>query len=676
MSHCALIRAMKTVWVIFGFLACVFGWSQMVIPPSIPAKLLSKPPVIDGVVEAGEWEEAYTTQEFWSPTRQQPAPFSTRVAVGYTREAIYVAFECVDPEPHLIRAQVTRRGSGMEQDDHVAVVVDPQNQGTDAYWFRVNPLGTQAEQIPGGSSQNIRWRGDWQARAHLHESGWSVEVRIPFAILRYSAEQTQFGIAFVRWVPRLQEQFVFPNTGQVFNTRRLTVWEGVRVPAPRRPLVLMPYVLGGTGSGTRYSQGGFDVKYVAENGISLVGTFQPDLENIASAVTSIDFTYEERALDETRPFFQEGRWFFPWRRFFHTPRVPDIDWGLKAFGTTGRWAFGVLGAEYASRSVGQHFTVGRVRYQLAPQTFLGLQGLYDQRRNAPERLWGIDLNQRWITSKGDWNLGVYYYRLQSARNGHYAVVRLDRSAPIRQISWTIDYTEISADYRPRLAFVPVSDYREWDLEARYEDKPSGGAFLKWEVGVEGSFRRRFSGALLDESLSLSAQGLLRNHMEFGVRLTRLQRPTHLDQTISLQVRWRTLDIYRTGQVQLLVGNQNKGRSQYWFAEQKLEILPRLRLEARWESLLIDYPQRPDDRAKQLLLTLNYEITPERGLGGRYIAYSSSQSGRTQRINNFFLTYFQRLRNGQELYVIWGVPAAERTQNRLAVKLLTPLDLVL
>jgi hypothetical protein len=123
--------------------------------------------------------------------------------------------------------------------------------------------------------------------------------------------------------------------------------------------------------------------------------------------------------------------------------------------------------------------------------------------------------------------------------------------------------------------------------------------------------------------------------------------------------WNVLDIYRTGALSLRVGEQNGGRSFYALLTQAYELAPRLRLKLELESLDIDYPSDPTDRARQLIFTLNYEIDPERAVGGRLVLNRLEFGGETQTTRNFYLTYLQRVRRGFDLYIIYGLPNASR-----------------
>jgi hypothetical protein len=85
-------------------------------------------------------------------------------------------------------------------------------------------------------------------------------------------------------------------------------------------------------------------------------------------------------------------------------------------------------------------------------------------------------------------------------------------------------------------------------------------------------------------------------------------------------------------------------------------------------------QLPDDRINQVILTFNYDFSSERSIGGRYIYRQEPGNRAGETVNNFYLTYLQQVRRGVDLYIIYGLPNANRSQNRLAVKLVTPIEL--
>jgi hypothetical protein len=378
---------------------CLSAFAQPVEPRSFPAQKLSRPPVIDGVVNPDEWAEAYFVERFWSPSRQQWGAFPTRAYIGYDSEAVYVAFICEDPDPSQIRAQETKRGGYLENDDTVLVLLEPQARGLEPYSFTVNARGAQADDFPAGTTENIRWRGDWHAATQLLPNGWSAEVRIPFRILRYPPKQTRFGVILERYIPRLNEIYTFPNMGAYYSTRRQSLWTGLELPPPRYPVILLPYFTGDSDPNRTHGRGGLDVRYIAGDPLTALLTVKPDFRNIAADVARVDFSYTEKVLAETRPFFQEGSEYLPGRAVFYSVRVQELNAGLKAFGALGDWRYGATVGEYAHNGRLRQFGVGRVRYQFAERSFVSLLGVRLQ-GDVQEDTLGALLDTQRITGAG------------------------------------------------------------------------------------------------------------------------------------------------------------------------------------------------------------------------------------------------------------------------------------
>lgn len=658
-------------WIV-GVGLTVFAWAQPVEPRTFPAKRLSKPPVIDGVIGEEEWREAYQVERFWSPSRRNWAEFPTRAYIGYDAQALYVAFLCEDPDPKQIIAKETKRGGNVENDDLVGVLIDPQARGLEPYMFLVNPLGTQSEEIPQGTNENIRWRGDWQARARITEQGWQAELRIPLQVLRYPARQARFGVVLERYVARLNEIYTFPNMGAFYSPRRQALWEGLELPPPRYPIILLPYFTGDTTPQQSTSQSGLDVRYVAGDAFTALLTLKPDFRNIAGDVAKVDFSYTEKVLAEQRPFFQEGSDFMPPRPVFYSLRVQDLTAGFKTFGTQSDWRYGLMVGEYEHNARKRQIGVARLRYQFAERSFLNLVGARLQ-GDVEEDTYGAILDAQQITGIGELRLTGTYYRLKGARKGNFQQYTLTRNAPERRPNYRLQYTDIEPSYRPRLGYVPEWGYRGLSFGVLWFDRPPDRRFLYTETRLTLNTRQRYGGARLDQGGTLLFQWLYPSQNRLTLSLDYLDRPPNIDRTLTLTYGWQVLDIYRAGELTLRAGDLNGGRSWYLNLTQSLEPARRFRLRLDVEALEIDYATAPTDRAQQLLFTLNYEIDPERAFGGRLVLSRSEFGGETETIRNFYLTYLQRVRQGFDLYLIYGLPNASRTQNRFALKVITPIE---
>ena len=92
------------------------------------------------------------------------------------------------------------------------------------------------------------------------------------------------------------------------------------------------------------ARAGADIRYEVTPQLRLIGTANPDFDNIEQAVEGIDFSYGERYVPDRRPFFSEGGNVYNVGQLFYSRRIEDMDGGLKLFGKLGKnTSVGTLG---------------------------------------------------------------------------------------------------------------------------------------------------------------------------------------------------------------------------------------------------------------------------------------------------------------------------------------------
>jgi hypothetical protein len=97
-----------------------------------------------------------------------------------------------------------------------------------AYVFAVNPLGTQSDArvVNDGRTTDVTWDAEWKAGAQRQEWGWSAEMAIPLASMRFQAGEDQsWGVNFGRgrrrsldlsfWTGPLDAEFRVSQAGTV-----------------------------------------------------------------------------------------------------------------------------------------------------------------------------------------------------------------------------------------------------------------------------------------------------------------------------------------------------------------------------------------------------------------------------------------------------------------------------
>jgi len=187
---------------------------------------------IDGNLDEAVWRQAAVLTGFslYQPFDQRPAPDSTEVLVWYSSNAIYFGIRAFEPHGQVTATLADRDRIG--SDDNVEIHLDTFDERNRAFVFLVNPFGVQADGtknetggfIPGANvmpgQDDLSADFVWQSRGRLIEGGYVVEVRIPFASLRYPllAEQ-RWGLQIDRhvqhngyeetWTPALKASATF-----------------------------------------------------------------------------------------------------------------------------------------------------------------------------------------------------------------------------------------------------------------------------------------------------------------------------------------------------------------------------------------------------------------------------------------------------------------------------------
>ena len=278
----------------------------------------------------------------------------------YTDTAIYVGLHLYDDMPNKIVARQTKDQTRIRGEDWVSFSLDPfhTHQFSDRNFFIVNPLGTKYAHLATGRAEKSEWIGLWKTAARIVEDGWIVEMEIPWQMLDYpdTTKPVRMGINVDRFQQRTGERSWWCNLGVNEFRENDGHWIDVLPPPRQRELKVLPYLIGGinemetsVGATSRSrreytARAGADIRYEVTPQLRLIGTANPDFDNIEQAVEGIDFSYGERYVPDRRPFFSEGGNVYRLGRLFHSRRIMDMDGGLKLFGKVGKnTSVGTLG---------------------------------------------------------------------------------------------------------------------------------------------------------------------------------------------------------------------------------------------------------------------------------------------------------------------------------------------
>ena len=300
------------------------------LAPRPQASRVDTPVSIDGALDDAAWAGAVPISDFRQtlPTEGEPASERTVVRLIYDDDAIYVGAILDDRSP--VTTRLARRDAGLENSDVLVVLFDSYHDHETAYRFWTNPSGVKGDAIVSGNSTgrgDSSWDPVWDLATNVTDSGWVVEMRIPFSQLRFSPSEMQvWGVQLERGINRNQENATFPFTPTLerAGVSRFAHLDGIAGIQTGRRLELLPYVVArgeylqledpsDIGFSNPYRSGsdhfggvGLDLKYRVTSNVTLDATVNPDFGQVELDPSVINLTAFETQYAERRPFFVEG----------------------------------------------------------------------------------------------------------------------------------------------------------------------------------------------------------------------------------------------------------------------------------------------------------------------------------------------------------------------------------
>jgi hypothetical protein len=303
---------------------------QVSAVPEFRAMRAERAPSIDGDLSDPAWNSAPEITGFIQrdPDEGKPATQQSFVKVVYDDHAIYIGARLDDDGP--VTSRLGRRDSEL-QSDWFRVYLDPHDDHQTGASFWVNPANVQVDMVLYNDGwDDWNWDGVWESATQISESGWTVEMRIPYSQLRFpNRPRHTWGVNFIRRVSRLNEQsglvYVPKNeSGFVSRFAHLTGMEGIKA---ARSLELLPYAVTRADLSTSvaaadpfnsspdfFGDVGLDLKYRLTSNLTLTGTINPDFGQVEVDPAVLNLSEFELFFPEKRPFFVEGSSLFEFGR--------------------------------------------------------------------------------------------------------------------------------------------------------------------------------------------------------------------------------------------------------------------------------------------------------------------------------------------------------------------------
>lgn len=626
----------------------------------IKAVEVTTPPTIDGIINDAEWKDIPFMDGGVDIENGSVADERTIWWIAYDAKYIYFAARCFDHQPGLIKANEFRSNVSLEGDDAVGIWIDPFNtvQADNIFW--INPRGATRLEIAGGHAAKREWQGEIQAKGHLTDTGYEVEARIPWSVLRLPPKGIRdMRIFGIRQMARLSHSF----SSQFFREGhfdRIPYWTGVHVPdvTEDRSIKLLPYTYVGNDPDEGYlANAGLDFK-TRFHSLDVVGSINPDFRNIENQILSLDFSYFERLADESRPFFLEGNEYFKTSGdapLYVSQRIPStFDVGLKSFGKlTDKLTVAALSTSDFTK---ENNSVAVANYSIDTNTSVRLAV-------ANKASHDIDNLGTFVSaSKTIGPITPYFQYMTTADSlvggGHR--FNSGMSYQKGKFNGFAEYAEISPSFLPRLGFAPEVNWKGYTQGLFFGESYRKGKFVDMEAGAIIQVLDNYTtGGPYRRSLDLFTDGGLRGGLGVNGGLSYEEFEGNKDLTFNAGFNFPRNDPYRGYNFGIATGRRAG------HAYTSLELGTRYR-PVKNLQLNLSYQQLDHfDHESLTIFSANYDLNAFDSIGGRAV-----QQGKDV---NYYLAFKRTGNAGNEYYLILGDPNAQRFRPSIVLKAVFPMN---
>lgn len=389
---------------------------------------------VDGQLTEPLWSKAAVADNFCenNPGDQIKPPVESKALIAYDEDNLYVALIAYD-DPTTIRTSYSDRDN-IFRDDYFGILLDTYGDQSWGYELFVNPYGIQGDlRMEANGNEDMSFDLVWYSEGIVTDSGYQVEIVIPFASLRFPDQEKQnWRINFWRDHQRdLRRRYSWgaldrDNPCFICKLGYLDGIEGIK---PGKNIELLPSVIGYQSSmrdpfhpDTKLDnedpegEVSLNGRYGISSNSSLEFTINPDFSQVESDEGQIDVnTNFGLFFSESRPFFQEGSELYnTWFDGVYTRTINDPIFAAKYTAKFGRTSLAMLSARdenspvtitlesQSTRFLAEKSwsNIFRVKHVLKEDTYFGF--LFTDRRrdeyagisSASGTLFGFDSNIR------------------------------------------------------------------------------------------------------------------------------------------------------------------------------------------------------------------------------------------------------------------------------------------
>jgi hypothetical protein len=499
---------------------------------TVRASRLTEAVVVDGRLDDPAYRDVKPFGDFiqQEPHEGQPSTFRTDVWLLFDDRAIYVAARCwQDASLPLVANELRRDAQNMFENDNFAVIFDTFHDRRNGFMFQTNPLGSINDQLmtDEGAGSNRDWNTVWDLRTSRDDQGWSVEMRIPFASLRFPGQGAQtWGVNFRRNLQARTEYAYLTRIPASVGRRGLArvslaaTLVGLEIGTSSRNIELKPHVISSlitdrdaepAVENDLDARVGVDAKFGIGQGLTGDLTVYTDFAQVEEDEAQVNLTRFSLFLPEKREFFLEGAGLFAFggvpvgrapgggvqpiapvlffsRRIGLADEDPvQIVAGGRVTGRVGAWSLGALQIRQdESQTAGlptTDFSVLRVRRDLFRRGSVGM--IYTRRSpsevtGATNQVGGIDLL---LAPSQELTVNAYV-----ARSDTPGLDDKDLSYRGRveyasdRYGLQVEQLVVGTNFNPEAGLLRREDFQRSFAEGRFSRRPGGGSWLrKWNA---------------------------------------------------------------------------------------------------------------------------------------------------------------------------------------------------
>lgn len=613
-------------------------------------------PTIDGNLNDACWTDAPRALDFIDERTEQSAKNQSVAYLVYTDKAICVGMYLYDDMPDKIVARQTKDQTQFQGEDWVSFSLDPfhTHQSADRNFFMANALGTKYAYLATGRSEKSEWIGLWQVAARIVNDGWVVEMEIPWQMLDYpeTREPIEMGINFDRLQQRTGEHSWWCNLGVQLFRENDGHWMNVLPPPRKRELKFLPYLMSGSSEDETEQRGysaraGGDLRYEVTPQLRIVGTANPDFENLERSVEGIDFSYGERYVADRRPFFSEGSNVYRLGKLFHSRRIEDMNGGLKLFGKVGKNT--TIGTLSTYHEKNQNLIL-RASHSPTATSNVSVAFLSHHKRGTPLNNVG-NFSGRLRYGK----LGVASRLTQSWVNesqGTEGYVGFTYSSSLVQ-SYSGIYW-VDPNFVNHLGYHPFTGFRGGNFGSSIENQWRDGIVRSLLLFLHAETTTTYEGKMFRRNLAIYSRLLTHSDYSIAAKWKGGQFKEFTDHMYSITLKARASDRFNTISVDYDWGEQ---------AGEPIHLISgNLKLSAYAFTVgLSSQIQWHFKREYQQILTVAYDFTPALSLGSRLI-------WQVDGINVYFVLRRSGYA-GTDFFIILGDPNSPIFKRRLVAKVI-------